>query len=465
MAMQQRTRYEMHLFFLKIGLLLSVFCTFFGFISIYNPQILRFSRTAGVTMVTFAVILPVMMRMYHCFEVERKDSRHIINTSITAACMADLITYFQLLIMNFNEDNRSSLMPVAGEVVCLIAAIVIQLLLIILFTRLVSRLYERHNPPRASCLICSSETDARFMLEILRHYPHRYQIAKTLLYSRDDVYAEISQYDQVFLYNVPYAARQGLVEYCYKLSKPVSYSMEIADIIGYGAEHDMFDDVSFVSASNRRGLTLEQRILKRALDIVCSILILLPSIPVMLICALAIWLYDHNEVIFRQQRATIGGRVFTIYKFRTMSKGADGNRSAQQNDSRITPVGRVLRRFRLDELPQLFNILAGDMSLVGPRPEMLSNLELYTGMMPEFSYRLAVKAGLTGYAQIAGKYNTAPKEKMLMDLMYIEDYSIWRDIKLIVKTVGVLFRKESTEGFHEQPSVPVVSADKENQAV
>ena len=123
--------------------------------------------------------------------------------------------------------------------------------------------------------------------------------------------------------------------------------------------------------------------------------------------------------------------------------------SVTGDDDRITPVGRVLRRFRIDELPQLINILKGEMSVVGPRPEMLENIENYMRHMPEFAYRNRVKAGLTGYAQVAGKYNTPPREKLMMDISYIENYSFWLDIKLILKTLTVFFREDATEPFED----------------
>ena len=449
---EHRSPYEIRLLILKFSMMTLHFCTFFLMLSFNNPQILRLSRTAGITMMTYAILLPVISTAYRSFEIGRKEKMHLINTSAASVWITDFVTYFQLLIMNFNEDNRSSLMPVAGDVVYLLIAMVIQLGLVLLFISLAIQLYLKNNPPRRSCLICSSKEDARLIYSKLSRFGQRYQLERTFFYHHDNLIEEIPKYDQVFLYNIPFQERQALIEYCYKLAKPVSYNMEIADIIGYGAGHDMFDDISFISADNRRSLTIEQRVLKRTLDLVGSSLMLLCASPIMLLCAAAIWLYDRESVFFCQPRATIGGRVFTIYKFRTMRTDADDNRSVLQDDDRITPVGKVLRRLRLDELPQLINILKGDMSLVGPRPEMLSNVKSYTEAMPEFSYRLAVKAGLTGYAQIAGKYNTAPKEKMLMDLMYIEDYSILRDVKLILKTVTVFFRKDSTDGFHTASS-------------
>lgn len=467
MEQQKRGNCELRLLVMKILLLTALFCTFFLLLSIYNPQILRLSRTSGVTMLTYAILLPMLTSVYHSFEIGRQETIHIVNTMTISTWLTDVIIYFQLLIMNFNEDNRSSLMPVPGEVICLIIAMLVQLGLIVLFTHMATRTFHRFNPPKRSCLICMDEPDAEYIRVKLSSAHKRFNIERTLICSRDNLKREIKKYEQVFLYNLPYQERQSLIEYCYKLAKPVSYNMEIADIIGYGAGHDIFEDVSFISAVNRRGLSVEQRIVKRVLDIVVSSLMIVFTSPIMLICAIAIWCGDHDSVFFCQPRATRGGRVFTIYKFRTMYSNADGNRSVRTDDDRITPVGRILRRYRLDELPQLFNILKGDMSLVGPRPEILSNVKSYTEAVPEFSYRLAVKAGLTGYAQIAGKYNTAPKDKMLMDLMYIEDYSIWRDIKLLLQTVTVLFRKESTQAFeaaHEKPEAPA-QTDPEQPAV
>ena len=155
-------------------------------------------------------------------------------------------------------------------------------------------------------------------------------------------------------------------------------------------------------------------------------------------------------MLFKQKRATLNGKIFYVYKFRTMKEKNSVNRSVTSDDDRITKVGRFLRKFRIDELPQLINILKGEMSIVGPRPEMVENVDQYTDMLSEFSYRLRVKAGLTGHAQIAGKYNTSPKDKLVLDLMYIEKYSLWLDIKLIFQTLTVFFKaSDSTEAFGE----------------
>ena len=171
----------------------------------------------------------------------------------------------------------------------------------------------------------------------------------------------------------------------------------------------------------------------------------------LLVTALAIKLEDHGPVFYRQKRATYAGRIFEVYKFRSM-RVEDGSihRSVTKDDDRITRVGHVIRKFRIDELPQLINVLKSDMSIVGPRPEMIENVDKYTQELPEFTYRLRAKAGLTGLAQIYGRYNTSPKDKLIMDLTYIQEYSLWLDVKLILRTVLVLLTPDdSTEAFEQ----------------
>ena len=159
-------------------------------------------------------------------------------------------------------------------------------------------------------------------------------------------------------------------------------------------------------------------------------------------------LYDGGPVFYRQPRFTRDKRVFMILKFRSMKMDSEekGAQLAQKDDDRITPVGKIIRRIHFDELPQIFNILKGDMSLVGPRPERPEIAAVYSERIPEFDYRLKVKAGLTGYAQVYGKYNTTPYGKLKLDLTYIETYSLQLDIKLLMLTFKILFQKENTEG-------------------
>ncbi len=196
-------------------------------------------------------------------------------------------------------------------------------------------------------------------------------------------------------------------------------------------------------------MTVEQRLVKRIIDIVCALLLVILTSPFMLLTAIAIKLYDGGPILYKQVRCTRDMREFKILKFRSMRIDAEKDgvaRLASKNDSRITPVGRFIRKTRIDELPQLFNILAGDMSFIGPRPERPEIIRQYQEDMPEFTFRTKVKSGLAGYAQVYGKYNTTPYDKLKLDLFYIENYSVWLDLKLMLLTLKVLFQSDSTEG-------------------
>ena len=227
--------------------------------------------------------------------------------------------------------------------------------------------------------------------------------------------------------------------------KNVYFNPDMHDVIETNSRHVILDDVSMLGHFSK-GLTLEQKIVKRCMDIVISLLALIITSPLLLIAAIAIKIEDKGKIIFKQNRATRDGKIFSVYKLRTMKEDVE-NYSVIENDERVTKVGKFLRKYRIDEIPQFFNVLLGDMSVVGPRPEMLVNIFNYTSVLPEFEYRLRVKAGITGHAQIAGKYNTSPKDKLILDLMYIEEYSFWLDIKLIFQTIIVVLKKDSTEAF------------------
>ena len=224
---------------------------------------------------------------------------------------------------------------------------------------------------------------------------------------------------------------------------------KISDVILVGSEElHVFDTP--ILLTREYSLSMEQRFIKRSIDVICSLILLVITSPLMLLTALAIKLYDGGPVLYKQVRCTIGQREFYIMKFRSMRTDAEKDgvaRLAQKNDDRITPIGKVIRKCRLDELPQLINILKGDMSIVGPRPERKCLAEEISKEIPEFCFRLKVRGGLTGYAQIYGKYNTSAYDKLRLDMMYIENYSPLLDIRLIILTLRIIFSKDSTEGI------------------
>ena len=276
----------------------------------------------------------------------------------------------------------------------------------------------------------------------------------------------LSAHNAVLINDIPPEAKNGLLKECFRLNKAVYYVPTLSDIlIGTSGKLNLFDTpLSFCSNS---GLTLENRILKRFFDVFFSALAILILSPLLLLTAATIRLEDGGPVIYRQKRCTVGGKEFIIYKFRSMIPDAekDGRpHPAGEKDDRITRVGRIIRPSRIDELPQLFNILRGEMSIVGPRPERIEHVLHYTEQIPEFSFRCKMKAGLTGYAQVYGKYNTAPLDKLKMDCYYIMNYSLRLDFEIIVNTLRILFQKESTEGFTAEKSAEIHddSYDKRN---
>jgi lipopolysaccharide/colanic/teichoic acid biosynthesis glycosyltransferase len=215
-------------------------------------------------------------------------------------------------------------------------------------------------------------------------------------------------------------------------------------------------------------LTFDQRFWKRFLDLVITVPLFVLASPFMLLTAAAIKIYDRGPVLYHQKRCTKDEREFEIFKFRSMVVDAEQDGEAvlaRENDERITPVGRFIRRTRLDELPQLYHVLTGEMSLVGPRPERPEIIAQYKEEMPEFAFRTRVKAGVTGFAQIYGKYNTIPYDKLKLDLFYIENYSLWMDVKLILMTIKTLFKKEASEGIREDQLTAVRAQERPGRSV
>lgn len=258
----------------------------------------------------------------------------------------------------------------------------------------------------------------------------------------------ILEYDAVVLNDIPTVKRNEILKFCFEENVRVYFTPKISDVFVKGSEElKIFDTPMFVCKNYQ--LSFEQRVIKRFMDIIVSAVLLILTSPFMIIAWCAIKIEDGGPALFKQERCTVNGKRFKVVKFRSMRIDAEKNGAqlAKENDSRITKVGAFIRKTRIDELPQLINILKGDMSFVGPRPERPEFIEEYCKTVPEFKYRMKVKAGLTGYAQVYGKYNTTFLDKLKMDLLYIEKYSIFLDFEIILATIKVVFMKESTEGF------------------
>lgn len=432
-------------FILKLALFASLFGIFFGIFGIRNPWLFNLSRTTGVTMVTFVVLGIALMSVYGGYSIGTQKSKPIVHSMALATIMTDLVTHLQLSIMNTSEKNNDHFVYETPHLLLLV--IVLQILVIVFFAYFGNYVYFSLEPPEKCCVISSSRQSLGNIIPKIKRFKKQYEIDEIIRYNDPQVLDVILRSNTVFLYDVPAKERNDLISFCYQTQKNLYYNFETIDVVSQGAKYVTLDDKSMVMYT-AKDLTMEQRIVKRLTDLAVSIVGLVLTSPVMLGCAIAIKLDDGGKVFYKQKRLTKYGRVFEVYKFRTMKEANSINKSVTENDDRITRVGKVLRKFRIDELPQLLNILVGDMTVVGPRPEMLENVEKYTEELPEFSYRLRMKAGLTGLAQISGKYNTSPKDKLVMDLMYIENYSIWQDFKLIFQTITVFLKaSESTEAF------------------
>lgn len=282
---------------------------------------------------------------------------------------------------------------------------------------------------------------------------YKYSISEMIYikdYKDNEILDKIQKHQAVLINDIPSKQKNMIVKECFDMNKRLYVVPKISDIIMKSSQDLNLLDTPLYLCRNSE-INILQRAIKRAMDIGISIIALVILSPVMLITSIAIHIEDGGPVFFKQERVTENGKRFNIVKFRSMivNAEADGRpHPAGENDDRITKTGRFIRMCRIDELPQFINILMGDMSVVGPRPERVEHVEKYTKSIPEFEYRLKMKGGLTGYAQVYGKYNTSALDKLKLDLIYITNYSLLTDVQIIFETVKILFLKESTEGFN-----------------
>lgn len=392
-----------------------------------------------VLMGVYAVILYALFLNSECTMFGQLHRVDLIMGQIISLCLTNAITYLQLCLI------ANGMLPLTPIVLLTAADIAIAILLILLYTNLYHRLYAPHD----MLLVYGHRRGVELKIKMDTR-KDKYNISGLISCDEgfDRIVQEIPKYDAIILNDVPAPLRNDLLKFCYRFRVRTYVSPKLTDIMLRGARNITLFDSPLLLVKGT-GLTPAERVAKRTMDIIFSAIVLLILSPVMLLIAAAIKLEDGGPVFFRQKRLTRNGREFDILKFRSMVVDAEkyaGAVLATDNDPRITRVGRIIRPFRLDELPQLLNILKGDMSIVGPRPERKVIADEYCKDIPEFAYRLKVRGGLTGYAQIYGKYNTSAYDKLRLDLMYIENYSLLLDIKLMILTIRILFSKESTEG-------------------
>lgn len=278
---------------------------------------------------------------------------------------------------------------------------------------------------------------------------NKYSIEETVYYSDEDIEKKMERFDAVLINDIPTSAEKKILKICFERNKRVYVVPKLSDIIIKSSEDINLVDTPLFLCRNL-GISVWKSAIKRGMDLFFSTFAVIILSPILIVTAIAIKLEDGGPVFYTQERVTYLGRRFRILKFRSMIVDAekDGRpHPAGEKDDRITRIGRIIRAYRIDELPQLINIIKGDMSIVGPRPERWEHVEKYTEEIPEFVYRFKVKGGLTGYAQVYGKYNTSALNKLKMDLIYITNYRLLLDVQIVFETLKILFLKESTEGF------------------
>ncbi|MEE1075151.1 MAG: exopolysaccharide biosynthesis polyprenyl glycosylphosphotransferase, partial [Acutalibacteraceae bacterium] len=393
----------------------------------------------------YVILLAIFLRCFDGLKYGMYRKTNLITAQILASFATAFIIYLQIVLL------AARFVTVVPLVYMFLGDVAIIFFVTVIGTFLLKKLF----PAKKTVVIYDNYSPDVF-IEKLSHRKDKFLVTDIINVSEgiEAIEKLINASETVLIYDVHSEMRNKILKLCFENNVRTYTTTKVSDILVRGAESLHMFDTPLLLYRNI-GLTFEQRFLKRTLDIIISLIMLIITSPILLLCAIAIKLYDGGPVFFRQDRGTINGKIFRIHKFRSMIIDAEKDGAphpAENKDPRITPIGKFLRASRLDELPQLIDILVGNMSLVGPRPERVEHIRQYTEEIPEFQYRLKVRGGLTGYAQLYGKYNTTPYDKLQLDLMYIQNYSFFLDIKLILMTIKIMFMKESTEGFTEENS-------------
>lgn len=390
-----------------------------------------YSKGHILVILIYFFLLYTFMKTYRALELGEKKPVPLFFSQTFALGAVNLISYFQLSLM------RNWLVPVSPIVGLYMFQLIISLISCIL-----SYSVHRAAFPARELLLVSGSDDEEGLLSRFNTRTDQYYIVKYV--SVNEGIERIKQLclenaSGVMFYNVPDRERNCLVRYCYMNSVRVYMFPDIQDVISNGTDKLHLFSTS-VYLLKEQPLQIEQRFLKRMFDVIVSLLFIAFTSPAMVIAAFIVKMNGQESLIHRQVCCTINGKKFTLFKFRTTTDvyGDDGHK-------KLIPGGQILRKSKLDELPQLFNILKGDMSFIGPRPETPEVIEKYLNEIPEYKSRLKVKAGLIGYTQVYGRYNASPIERLKLDLTYIQNYSLWLDVQLFFLAIKFIFTPDSLD--------------------
>lgn len=429
------------MFSIKALIVCAVTCTFIEtWITSYTTSL--FSKNGNYLVIfSFVFMLLLFCSLFSAFKIGIYHLSEIVYSFSLSLLTTNFLMYLELCLI-----ARDILNPLH-----LIISVIVECFIGLLTLICANTIYFKIYPPKELVAIFGDDEKGFRLINKMSGIPQRFKIVRGInahTEPLENIKKLIEKYEGVLICDIDKNIEDKIYSYCYLTQKRIYLLPTTTDIIMSKSYEIQIGDTPVIMSRNR-GLTPEQRFIKRLIDIIVSSVMLILASPFMIITALAVKLYDGGPVLYKQERLTLNGKRFNVYKFRSMIVNAEGKSGAvlaSKKDNRITPIGKIIRSCRLDELPQLINILKGDMSLVGPRPERPEIAEEYYKTLPEFRYRLKTKAGLTGYAQLYGKYNTTPEDKLKMDLIYIETYSVLLDIKLLILTLKILFMRESTEG-------------------
>ena len=393
-----------------------------------------------IVLMLYMASLYMISRVYNGFNFGNVGLQEIAISWVLCLFGANVFQYFVLSLL------LEQLLPVLGFIIIFVAQVAFVMPMIIL----INKIYYHQNPAHKAAIIYGNAEKLDEYCSIVTMQRQKFSVDHVVSQDADTgrLLDIVDRAESVFFLNVDEKQQDWLFEYCYLHNKHTYVIPTFSDIL-INTANTLWMSNAPVFSLKKPEPDMGTQLIKRLMDITLSLIGIILSSLIMIVVWAAVRLYDKHPAIYKQVRVTRGGKKFTLYKFRSMSPNAEDDgvaRLSAIDDERITPVGRFIRRTRFDELPQLFNVLSGSMSIVGPRPERPEIAKQYEEKYPNFAFRTKVKAGLTGFAQVYGRYNTSPEEKLFLDIMYIETFSILEDIKLILQTVRVLFQSSSTEG-------------------
>ena len=391
----------------------------------------------------FGLFYYSISHLYNGYSVPISRIYELVYSQTLAACLSDGLLYLMILLINRHYITFLPFLP----------TLVLQFFLIVGWTVAAHQWYFHQFPPKKTVVILGQGQNVDALVKQYGMDAHfDVQSVVPVEECLKDLPGTIGQAEVVFCCGLRSHTRNQVAKYCVAHKIGTYVIPRIGDVIMDSARKVHLFHLPMM-AVQRYNPSPEYLILKRAYDIALSLVALVLFAPIMAVVAAAIKATDGGDIFYRQARLTKDGKIFQVLKFRSMRMDAEKDGVARlstgENDPRVTKVGRFIRAVRFDELPQLLNILKGDMAIVGPRPERPAISAQYAQAMPEWNLRLQAKCGLTGYAQVYGQYNTTPYDKLLLDLMYIAKPSLFEDFKIIFATVKILFMKESTAGVAE----------------